>query len=131
MALIERRRRLKLFCVLWGIFLAILALQPDGLVEIFLPFSYLRDIAHAVTYGILAFFLCLYLRFRRYVFKVPMTFWNAAFLALIGTAVWGGLTELIQHFAPDRYVSWKDWAYDMIGAFFGIVAFAAREKKYG
>ena len=128
--LIQRKRRLLLLCFLWGILLAALALQPDKAVNFFLPFSIMRDAAHAVTYGLMAFFLCLYLRFRRHILGIPMSFLNAALLALVLTALWGGFTEWTQRFIPDRCVSIKDWACDMIGAFFGIAAFRLRELGY-
>ena len=125
--LIERRRRLLTLCLLWALLLAVLAIQPDSLVEFFLPFSILRDGAHTATHGILVFFLCLYLRFRRHVFKVPMTFLNATLLAFFLAAGWGGFTEWMQQFVPGRYVSLKDLAYDMVGALFGIAFFRLKE----
>jgi VanZ family protein len=128
--IIQRKRNLRLLCLLWGILLVALAIQPDKVVEIFLPLSIMRDAAHGLTYGVLTFFICLYLCFRRHVQGIPMTFKNAALLAFILTAVWGGFTEWIQHFIPDRYVSMKDWVCDMIGALFGIICFRLREMGY-
>lgn len=127
---IQRKRHLRLLCFLWGILLIVLAIQPEKVVEVFLPFSIMRDAAHGLTYGILTFFICLYLRFRRHLGGVPMNFKNAALLALVLTGFWGGLTEWLQHFIPDRCVSLSDWLYDMMGAVIGIICFRLRESGY-
>ena len=126
--LTQRKQRLLALCLLWGLLLAVLALQPERLVEVFLPVLVMRDIAHVLTYGVFAFFIALYLRFRRHLFGLSMTFLNAAFLAFALTVAWGGFTEWIQQFEPSRTVSLKDLAYDVLGAFAGVVVFVWRDR---
>lgn len=107
-----------------------LAMQPEHLVDIFLPLAIMKDIAHALTYGVLAFFTCLYLIFRRHLFGVLMTFTKSAMVSFLITACWGGFTEWLQNFSPTRTASLKDLGCDMIGALIGIIIFKFWEQGH-
>lgn len=123
MPLIQRKQRLLYACLLWSLLLTALAMQPEKLVETFLPFSIMRSLAHSAAYGAFAFLLCLYFSFRRYLLGFPMrgvAMYAAAFSL---TAALGGFTELIQLLSPDRYAELIDWYFDLGGAAGGIAVF--------
>ena len=113
---------------LWAAWLVVLALQPDGLVEAFLPLHFLRNLTHGAAYSVLAFFLCFFLRFKRSLLAMKMKTFNMALFSFLITTGWGGLTELIQRWTPDRTPSWGDLAYDGLGAAAGIASFIIYEN---
>ena len=123
MPLIQRKQRLFSACVLWAVLLVALAMQPEKLVETFLPFSIMRSLAHSAAYGAFAFLLCLYFSFRRHWLGVPMKGLAMHAAAFLLTAALGGLTEIIQLFSPDRYAELADWFFDLGGAAGGIMVF--------
>jgi VanZ family protein len=123
MPLIQRKQRLFYACFLWSLLLTALAMQPEKLVETFLPFSIMRSLAHSAAYGAFAFLLCLYFSFRRHLFGIPMKGFAMHAAAFLLTAALGGFTELIQLFSPDRYAELVDWYFDLAGALGGILVF--------
>ena len=108
---------------LWAVLLVMLSLEPDAAVESLLPADFLKNLAHAVTYGILAFLLCFFLRFKRSLLGFKMKDFNIAGFSFFLTLAWGGLTEIIQRWTPDRTASLKDLAYDGAGASAAILCF--------
>ena len=124
----QRRGRILAACLLWALLLIFLALEPDAAVEIFLPFRVLRDLAHAACYGVLAFLVAVFLIFKRSLFSFRFTDRRAVLLAFGAALAWGGFTEYLQKFTPDRIPEAGDVFWDAAGAAAGLVLFAFNRK---
>ena len=119
----QQKNRLAIAVALWAILLVLLALEPDGAVGLILPSDSLKNLAHTPAYGVLAFLICLFLRFKRSVFTLKMTDRNVAVFSFFLTTGWGAGTELLQKWTFDRMASWGDWGFDALGAGAGIIFF--------
>lgn len=127
LSLKKRKRRLLIISTLWASLLLFLSVAP-GKSFVLVPFDIWMTFAHAIAYGVLAFFLCLYLRFKRSVGPFKMMGKNALIFAFVTASLWGGITELLQFMTPDRITDWWDLAADMAGAFVSLWVFIWYEK---
>lgn len=123
LSLTLRKKRLFLACFLWVVLLAVLAMEPNKIVKMFFPTSRARDFAHVLFYGVLAFLLCIYWRFKRRAGHTQIKNIHVVLLSFALTALFGGMTELMQLWTPDRLADWSDLGFDMIGASIGISCF--------
>ena len=113
----------------WFLLLIFLALMPERVVLFFLRKPFFFSVAHIVAYWVLAFFLCLYLRFKRTFFVFRMNWWNIFFLTLVCCMACGGITEAVQVLTPDRAPDWYDFYCDLGGAMSGILFFMLFSKS--
>lgn len=123
MNLVLRKKRLFFACLLWVILLGVLAMEPDKVVKIFFRSSTARSFAHVLFYGVLGFLLCFYFRFKGKLGKMHLRNIHIVLLSFFLTGLCGGMTEIMQLWAPDRMAEWSDLGFDMIGAALGISAF--------
>lgn len=118
--------RKKLFfaaVVVWAVLLAFFSLVPHKTLWRLAPSEDLHNLAHLLAYAVLAYFVCFWLRFRRWFFgRHANLVWTAVF-GFVLTIVWGGVTELLQLLRTDRYTDFKDWAVDNAGAALGVLLF--------
>lgn len=121
--LTKRRKHLLAACILWLILLAVLAVQPQKEMKVFLPTEILQSMAHSAVYGVLAFNFCLYFRFKRKFLGCHLNEITATGLAVFISGLWGAVTECAQYFTPDRRVDIVDWGWDMGGIIAAVIIF--------
>ena len=117
------RRKYFILSSMWALLLVVMAVQPEKMVKRVLPTSWERFMAHSVAYGIFAFLLCLYFRFRKSLFRYRMKEGFVFLFSFVLVFAWGGLTEYIQLYSRDRIADWLDVFYDVLGAAWGIFLF--------
>jgi VanZ family protein len=107
---------LRAVCVGYLVFLSMLLLTPDPArligVQGRLPWvlETLRCAAHAISFAVLAV-LALTPRW-------PVPRWS-----IVATmVVYGGMTEILQHFVPPRTPRWTDWFQDLGGIAIGMAS---------
>ncbi|MDD5216965.1 MAG: hypothetical protein PHS88_02560, partial [Candidatus Omnitrophica bacterium] len=76
----EQKQKLLALFLGWMVFLLFLALLPNSVCLKISPGKAWFTAAHYVSYFVVAYLLCLYLRFRRTVFSVRMGNWNLVWM---------------------------------------------------
>ncbi len=124
-------RKTKLFTLtgLWALLLLVLSLEPKWFVSLVLRGPGLLSAAHAGVFVVMAFLLCLALRFQRSLFAWRMDNRGVFIAAFAACLFYGGLTEAAQVFAPSRTPDWMDFYCDAAGAGFGIALFFIYSQK--
>ena len=129
MASISRRKKQFLAASgVWALVLLAFSLQPGWISNRFLPREYLHPIAHVAAYGIFSYLTSFYLRFERKFASFRMTDVKIALLTFFFCLAWGGATEWVQLYIPQRYADWKDLVWDVIGIVLGSAWFFLRDK---
>ncbi len=83
----------------------------------------ISTIGHILTYGTLAFILCIYFKFCRTLLNVRLDDKWISALSLILIAIIGGLMEGLQIFSLGRTPQWFDFYCNLIGGTGGITCF--------
>lgn len=118
-----KKERFFLAVKLWAVLLVFLALLPEKVALMVLRKPEFFAVAHLVAYFILAFLLCLFLRFQRIFLSLRMRSITIFSLTLLFSMICGGVTEAVQVLTPDRGPDWFDLGCDLLGALSGILFF--------
>jgi len=127
----SRKRKLAFFCMVMMGLLVLLAVFPNAWFAPFLNTEAFFTAAHLIAYYILAFFLCLALRFQRQLYSIRMTNGKIVWIVLVVTTALGGLTEGMQHFVADRAATWFDFCCNLAGIHAGIFTYLLMKKISG
>lgn len=124
-------RKTKLFTLtgLWALLLLVLSLEPKWFVSLVLRGPGLFSAAHAGVFVVLAFLLCLALRFQRSLFAWRMDDRGVFLTAFTACFFYAGITEAVQVFAPLRTPDWIDFYCDLAGTVLGIALFFIYSQK--
>ncbi len=118
-----KKERFFLAVWLWAVLLVFLALLPEKIALMVLRKPEFFAVAHLAAYFILAFLLCLFLKFQRVFLSFRMQTATIFSVALLFSMICGGVTEVVQVLAPDRGPDWFDLGCDLVGALSGILFF--------
>jgi len=113
---------------MWAGLLLFWAVQPGWITNKILPKEYLHPFAHVISYAIFAYLMSFYLRFGRRVASYRMTDFKIFALVIAACLMWGGATEWLQHYIPERVPDLLDVLWDSIGATAGSLCFTVRHR---
>jgi len=112
----------------WMLLLLFLALLPNSVCRRMVPCEACFTAAHYVSYFVVAYLLCLYLRFRRTMFSIRMCNLSLVWMVFVLMFACSAATEGIQVFADGRTVCWSDFFCNLEGGALGIVFSLAAKK---
>lgn len=119
----RKHNEYKILSFVWAVILLFLALQPESNVEFFLPSDFLRNAAHAASYGVFSFLLGLFFIFRRRCLGLRVREKLGCALVFMATLGWGVITEMSQAFTADRTPDLHDLGFDAVGSLVSVMLF--------
>lgn len=127
-SLLSRKKRFLAVSLFWAVLITLSAVQPHDFVWKFLPSEALQSAAHVVAYGLLGYWVCLWLIFARSFFFIRMTDLRVSAASFVICMAWGAFNEFLQLFCPTRYADLHDVGFNGIGVFSGIAFFLWRSN---